>query len=90
MGICELCGRGPIALTFHHLIPVTLHNNTWFKTRFNRAERQNGLNICLLCHDGIHTLIEEKDLGRHFNTREKLSAHKRLNAHIKWVVRQKY
>jgi hypothetical protein len=89
-GACELCGRSPIDLTFHHLIPVTLHKNQWFKARFTRAELRMGLNICLLCHDGIHSLIPEKELGRKYNTRENLLSHERLTIHVKWVARQKY
>lgn len=79
-----------MTLTFHHLVPVTLHRNQWFQQRFTREQRADGINICELCHDGIHNLIDEKELGRHYNTREKLLRHERLRSHIRWVIKQKY
>jgi hypothetical protein len=89
-GRCALCGRGPIELTFHHLIPVTVHGNNWFRQRYTREQLADGLNLCRLCHGGLHLLFEEKELARHYNTREKLLAHARMRTHIRWVVKQKY
>ena len=89
LGTCEFCGRGPLSLTFHHLVPVTLHANAWFRRRFTRAQLAEGLNLCRLCHNGIHDLIAEKDLGRNYNTREKLLAHEAVRVHVQWVSRQK-
>jgi len=39
---CELCGRENV-LTFHHLIPVTLHKNKWFKKNYTREEMNTGV-----------------------------------------------
>jgi hypothetical protein len=37
------------------------------------------------CHDAIHDLIpDEKELGRHYNTMEKLLAHPQVAAYVKW------
>ncbi len=88
-GVCALCGRGPLVLTFHHLIPVTVHGNQWFRQRYTRSQLADGLNLCHLCHDGIHQLFAEKELARNFNTREKLLADERMRAHIQWVRKQR-
>jgi hypothetical protein len=85
MDKCELCGRENL-LTFHHFIPVTLHKNKWFKKNFTREEMRKGINICKDdCHKQIHRLITEKDLGKYYNTKEKLLNHMKVKKYIKWI-----
>lgn len=82
--LCELC-QCEEAYNFHHFIPRTLHLNKWFKKRFSREELQRGMGLCKSCHRAIHDLIpKEKELGRHYNTREKLLAHPRVSAYVQW------
>jgi hypothetical protein len=87
-GTCELCGRDEMNLTFHHLIPQTLHRNEWFQKNFSRREMQTrGLNVCRECHHAIHQFIpREKDLGRNYNTREALMSHDKIARHVKWIA----
>jgi hypothetical protein len=88
---CELCGRVPKqGTTEHHLIPRTLHSNKWFKKRFDREQMRRKIDVCRDCHRAIHRFIPDgKDLGRHFNTLEKLRAHERLAKYLAWVRKQK-
>lgn len=82
---CELCERDN-DLTFHHLIPVTLHKNKWFKKNFTREQMREGINICKDdCHKQIHKLISEKDMGKYYNTKEKLLNHLQVKKYIKWI-----
>ncbi len=82
--LCELC-ESEYAHNFHHFIPRTLHSNKWFKKRYTREQMQEGLNLCKSCHKTIHDLIpKEKELGRHYNTMEKLLAHPQLAAYVQW------
>jgi septin family protein len=82
---CELCERENL-LTFHHLITVCLHTNKWFKKNYTREELKKGINICKEdCHKEIHKLITEKEMGRSFNTLEKLKRHPKIKKYIKWV-----
>jgi hypothetical protein len=84
-GPCELCAREH-QLTFHHLIPRTTHKNKWFKKNFTRAEMGRGLKLCGDCHTAIHSFVpSEKELGRDYNTREKLLAHSGLAQFVEWV-----
>jgi hypothetical protein len=86
---CELCGREQ-PLTFHHLIPRKNHRKTRFRKRFPTHEMRNrGLYLCRPCHDGVHDLIDEKELGERYNTREDLLAHEGIARHVAWVARQK-
>ena len=46
---------------------------------------QEGMNLCKSCHKAIHDLIpKEKELGRHYNTMEKLLAHPQIAGYVKW------
>jgi len=88
MGKCELCGREN-ELTFHHLIPVCLHKNKWFKKNYTREEMSKGINVCKYdCHREIHNIISEKELGRSFNTLEKLLRHPKIKKYIKYIRNQ--
>lgn len=81
---CELCERER-SLQFHHLIPRTLHKNKWFKKRFTKEEMNKGIEICRDCHKAIHKFIKEKDMGRNYNTKEKLMEHPKVFKFVLWV-----
>jgi len=82
---CELCRRRK-PLTFHHLVPRTLHSNRWFKKNFTREQMQQGLNLCSSCHRTVHKFLTEKELGRNYNTREKLLEHEKIGSFVRWVA----
>jgi hypothetical protein len=86
---CELC-HAEDAYNFHHFIPRTLHSNKWFKRRFSREEMREGIDVCKACHKAIHNLIpDEKELGRSYNTREKLLAHLEIKKYVSWKRKRK-
>lgn len=89
-GCCELCGRRA-RLTFHHLIPRRVHRLSRFVRRFGlEVMRTRGLDLCELCHHGIHDLIpDEKQLAESYHTRELLLAHPGVARHVAWAARQK-
>lgn len=85
--LCELCETDPIH-SFHHFIPRTVHRNKWFKKRFSKSEmRTGGMQLCQQCHEMLHQLISEKELGRHFNTRDKLLEHPQVARYLRWKKR---
>jgi hypothetical protein len=82
--LCELCWCEQ-ADNFHHLIPRTLHSNKWFKKRFTRERMREGIRVCRQCHSAIHDLIpDEKELGRHYNTLDRLLAHPEVAGYVEW------
>lgn len=86
---CELCERIK-PLTFHHLIPRAVHSTRRFVERYSREDMQSGLDLCKLCHDGIHDIIpNEKELADKFYTKELLLADSRIVKHVSWVKKQK-
>ena len=83
-GRCELCGT-EAALTFHHLIPRTVHSNKWFRKRYARDEMQQGIDICRQCHSTIHRMIPEKEMARAYNSIETLQAHPEVARYLDWA-----
>ena len=87
-GKCELCGRENV-LTFHHLIPKSQHKNKWFKKNYTREDMAKGINICKYdCHREVHNIITEKELGRSFNTLQKLLRHPKVKKYVKYIQKQ--
>jgi len=85
---CELCGCEP-RHNFHHYLPHTLHANKWFKKHFTRQQMREGIYVCKSCHTAIHDLIpDEKELGKHYHTREALAAHPELSKYLRWKRRR--
>lgn len=87
-GRCPLCAR-ECPLTFHHLIPRKLHRRTFFKKRYSSEDLNRGIDVCRLCHNGIHALYDEMTLGKRFDTLRRLRSDSALKRHFQWVAKQK-
>jgi len=82
--LCELC-ESEDPHNFHHFIPRTLHSNKWFKKHYTREQLRKGIEVCKSCHKAIHDLIpDEKQLGKHYNSKEKLLTHPLVAGYVKW------
>jgi len=82
VNLCVLCGVDEV-YSRHHLIPKTVHSNKWFKKNFSREQMNETISICRQCHSMINTL-DPKEIGRNFNTIEKLLEHPTLAKYIAW------
>ena len=86
---CKLCNRVK-SLTFHHLIPVTLHKNKWFKKHFDKMDMSTrGIMTCKDCHRYIHDIFKPKELGKYFNTEELLRTNEKIAKFITFVKKKK-
>jgi hypothetical protein len=48
------------------------------------------VSLCRDCHGAVHDLVpDEKQLGREFNTLEKLLGHEPIAKFVTWVRKQK-
>ena len=49
----------------------------------------SGIMICKSsCHKEIHKLIEEKEMGRYYNTKSLLLNHPKIKKYIKWIKKR--
>ena len=79
------CCRRRVPLTFHHLIPKKVHRRAHFKRNFKKAELQQGIAVCRLCHRGIHREYDEMTLARQFNTLTALMGDETLSRHFDFL-----
>lgn len=89
-GECEMCHCDRF-LTKHHLIPRAVHGKGKFQRLHSKQEmRDLGIQVCKLCHDGIHDIIpDERVLAEDFNTLESLMSDERIQRHVNWSRKQK-
>ncbi|MFD1340904.1 HNH endonuclease [Litorisediminicola beolgyonensis] len=78
--ICPLCLR-PIPpeakQSLHHLVPKLRGGKGGPVVRLHQ-----------ICHNEIHATLTETELAREFDTPEKLRAHPRLAAFVRWVSKR--
>ena len=82
---CELCLREVSGTTKHHLIPRTNHKNKWFKKNFSFEELHSTVDLCRDCHRQIHKFIPEKEMGRNYNSLEKLLTQEQVATFVGWL-----
>ena len=87
MKYCKLCENEVEITTKHHLIPRTLHRNKWFKKNYEKSQLHQTVDFCKNCHQEIHRLIPEKEMGKHFNTIDKLREHENVKKYLSWINR---
>lgn len=87
-GTCRLCGR-VTELTFHHLIPRKLHRRSRFRKHYSHAALLEGIELCRLCHKGLHRLYDEMTLARHLSTLSALRRDPKIQRHVAWVRKQR-
>ncbi len=85
---CQLCERYTY-LTAHHLIPRKLHRRNWFRKHYTREELQRVVALCRDCHRGLHKLYDEMQLGKSYDSLEKLRADEAIMKHARWVSKRR-
>ncbi len=88
VGQCALCRRQSL-LTAHHLIPRKLHRRKHFRKNFAKVDLQQTVLICRDCHNGLHSLYDEMQLGKNLNTIAKLLQDPQVKKHVDWVARKR-
>lgn len=88
-GFCELCSRGPMKLTFHHLIPRKTHKKMVKRGFFEKDDLNRGATICRPCHSTIHRLFDHEKLAMELNTVDRLLDEQEVQKWIRYAVKQK-
>ena len=84
MSVCQLCGLEVTETTQHHWIPRTRHANKRNKRDFSREQVRRTADFCRPCHDKVHSLLTEKQLGRTYNSLEKLLEQPEIRKWLRW------
>lgn len=75
-GRCALCGRAPLRITRHHLVPLS------------QGGKGGPLaDLCAACHKQIHVLFSNDELLE-LRTVERLRDHPAVQKYLAWVRRQ--
>lgn len=72
---CTICKRIPSSLEKHHLDPKKRKGKT--------------IPVCVDCADQVHQLFTNKELGREYNTLEKLLASPKIQKWVEWIKNKK-
>ncbi|CAG8961307.1 hypothetical protein HYFRA_00013768 [Hymenoscyphus fraxineus] len=82
---CEICGRSWIPLSYHHLIPRSVHAKALKKGWWSEERLEDVAWICRGCHSFIHSVATNEELAREFYTVEKLLEREDVIAFAKWI-----
>ncbi|MFN8485272.1 MAG: HNH endonuclease [Anaerolineae bacterium] len=76
LGVCEMCERGPIRVTRHHLVPLSEGGKGGPLAR-----------LCPACHRQIHVLFSNAEL-LDLASVERLRDRPEVQKYLRWVRRQ--
>ena len=84
---CEICERGWIPLTYHHLIPRQMHAKA-LKRGWHQEWRLNSVAwLCRACHGFVHRIASNEELAKEWWSVERLIQREDIQAWAKWVGR---
>ena len=87
---CEICDRGWIPLTYHHLIPKQMHEKA-LKRHWHEEWRLNSVAwLCRACHSFVHRLASNEELAKDLWTVDLLMNKEEVRAWAKWVGRVRW
>lgn len=82
---CELCDRGWVPLTYHHLIPRFVHAKV-LKRGWHTEDKLNSVAwLCRACHSFVHRVAGHEELAREYYTVELLLERQDVLAFANWV-----
>jgi 5-methylcytosine-specific restriction endonuclease McrA len=84
---CELCTRTspPITLTYHHLIPRSMHVKVVKRGWHLKEDLQNVAWLCGPCHRFVHRIAPNEELARSLYTVERLEEREDVQKWIGWL-----
>lgn len=86
--LCCVCGRSGAALTRHHLVPRMVDGRKSTRRRVGGDKVGLVALVCAACHRQIHSVFTETELGRDFNTPDKIRSHPEIRKFVAWVSKQ--
>lgn len=87
---CEICERGWIPLTYHHLIPRQTHAKVLKRGWHEEWQLNSVAWLCSACHSFVHKVATNEELARDWYTVELLTGREDLQAWAKWRGRVRW
>lgn len=87
---CEICTRDHVPLTYHHLIPRSVHDKVLKRKWHAKEELGNVAWLCRACHSFVHGLGSNELLARELFTVEKLLEREEVTRWAAWVGRVRW
>ncbi|KAI0402287.1 hypothetical protein F4802DRAFT_617956 [Xylaria palmicola] len=87
---CELCGRGWINLSYHHLIPRFVHAKAVRRGWHRACDLQSVAWLCGACHRFVHRFAGHEELARRYYTVELLLEQEEVRRWAEWVGRLRW
>lgn len=82
---CELCGRDLVRLTYHHLVPRSVHEKAVRRGWHRREDLGSVAWLCRACHGFVHRSWSNEELARGYFTVERLLGEERVQGWVGWV-----
>ncbi|KAK2609121.1 hypothetical protein QQS21_002348 [Conoideocrella luteorostrata] len=87
---CEICGRGWIPLSYHHLIPRFVHDKVVKRGWHRKEDLQNVAWLCGACHRFVHHFKNHEELARDYYTVALLLEEEDVQKFAAWVGRLRW
>ncbi|KAE9992616.1 Bifunctional cytochrome P450/NADPH--P450 reductase [Venturia inaequalis] len=87
---CELCGREHVGLSYHHLIPRSVHAKVLKRGWHKEWELSKVAWLCRACHSFVHKIESNESLAREWFTIERLAEREDVTKWIQWVGRVRW
>ncbi|RAK88126.1 hypothetical protein BO79DRAFT_238161 [Aspergillus costaricaensis CBS 115574] len=87
---CEICERDWIPLSYHHLIPRSVHAKV-VKKGWHEEWRLNSVAwLCRACHSFVHRMASNEELAREWFTVERICEREDVMDWARWVGRVRW
>ena len=87
---CEICSRGHIPLTYHHLIPRQIHAKAVKRGWHKEWELNKVAWLCRACHSYVHKIASNEELAKELYDVELLLEREDVQKWAAWVGRVRW
>lgn len=84
---CEICDRGHLPLTYHHLIPRAVHAKAVKRGWHKEWELNKVAWLCRACHSFVHRIASNEELAKEWYSVDLLMGREDVQSWAKWMSR---
>jgi hypothetical protein len=84
---CEICGRDWVPLSYHHLIPKSMHEKVRKRNWHDEWMLNSVAWLCRACHSFVHRCASNEVLAKEYYTVDRLLERDDVQHWAKWVAR---